>query len=173
MNNEVETIFSELEDMRNTYFSSDVFNGDIYQRKEADKWSVGEVIYHCYLLLKLTRIVSEVYLPSARLIRRTAGLKPKSYYNEMENIYLGPTMKAPKILEPKMKREFSKGELRLMLERETGRLKTLISRQDDKDIYWIRYPDPVPNFPNVIQTVKLIKIHETHHYKILMERELK
>ncbi len=168
---ELEDIFEELETLRDDYFCTDEFNDDIYKRADPDKWSVGEVIYHCYLLLKLTRQLSEAYVPLSRTFMKLSRRSPEYYDSKMENIYAGETMKAPEILVPKMKREYSKGELRLMLEAETHRLKQCLGGLGKDELYWIRYPDPVPNYPNVIQTVKIAKIHEAHHYKIVLERE--
>lgn len=171
MNKEIRQAFDELEALRDEYFKTDEFNGNIYRRTHSDKWSIGEVIYHCYLLMKLTRQASEVYLPVSRLFIKISRFKAREYNGEMENIYAGPTMKAPKILEPDMDRRYSKGALRLMLEEETGKLKEMVRDLNDDEAYTIRYPDPVPDCPNVVQTVKLLLIHEKHHYDVLMERE--
>lgn len=171
MNHEIEKAFKELEALRDDYFQTEEFNGDIYKRAEPDKWSIGEVIYHCYLLLKLARQFSEIYLPMAKLVIKIGGIKAREQNGHMHNIYAGPTMKAPKILEPEMERRYSKGELRLMLEEETEKLKSVVSGLTDREAYAIRYPDPVPGWPNVVQMIKVGLIHEQHHYDILMKRE--
>ncbi|SDK89561.1 DinB family protein [Lacicoccus qingdaonensis] len=171
MNKEIRQAFDELEALRDEYFKTDEFNGNIYRRTHSDKWSIGEVVYHCYLLLKLTRQASLVYLPLSRMVMKIGRFKTAEYNGEMENIYAGPTMKAPKILEPDMDKLYSKGELRLMLEEETEKLKRLAEKLSDDEAYTIRYPDPVPDYPNVVQSVKLLLIHEKHHYNVLMERE--
>lgn len=170
MDSRLEEIFDELETLRNDYFSTHEFNDDIYKRVVADKWSVGEVIYHCYLLLKITRQLSEVYIPLSKMYVHLFHRTPKYYDGGMENIYAGETMKAPFILVPDMKRRYSKGELRLMLESETDKLKQCLKDLNKDELYWIRYPDPVPGYPNIIQTMKVAKIHEAHHYKIVLER---
>ena len=120
MNDEIKQTFDELEVLRNEYFKTTEFNGETHKRARADKWSIGEFIYHCYLLMKLTRQASAVYLPVSRFLINVSRFKAKEYNGEMENIYAGPTMKALKFLEPDMNRRYSKGELRLMLEEETG-----------------------------------------------------
>ncbi len=171
MNKEIERTFDELEVLRDHYFSTEAFNGDIYKRPVPDKWSIGEVIYHCYLLLKLTRQFSQIYLPAARPAVKICGIKTCEFNGHMENIYAGPTMKAPKILVPKMERRYSKGELRLMLEAETERIRELLQDLSDAEVYTIRYPDPVPDYPNIVQWMKLVLIHEKHHYEVLMKRE--
>lgn len=171
MNEEIRKSFDELEVLRDEYFKTAEFNGEIHKRVQNDKWSIGEVIYHCYLLLKLTRQASEVYLPVSRLLIKMSIFKTEEHNGEMENIYAGATMKAPKFLEPDMDRRYSKGELRLMLEEETEQLKKLVQNLSDDEAYSIRYPDPIPDYPNVVQTVKLLLIHEKHHYHVLMERE--
>lgn len=55
-----------------------------------------------------------------QILINVSRFKAKEYNGEMENIYAGPTMKALKFLEPDMNRRYSKDELRLMLEEETG-----------------------------------------------------
>ena len=40
-----------------------------------------------------------------------------------------------------MDEKYSKGELRLMLEEETGKLKKLVQNLSDDEAYTIRYPD--------------------------------
>jgi len=93
--------------------------------------------------------------------------------DDMSNIYSGKTMKAPFILKPKMKREYTLTELRGLLEEETEKLKTCVASLTKEQCYWIRYPDPVPDYPNVMQVVKLLRIHEEHHYRVVMKREAK
>lgn len=172
MNSEIAEAFEELEEVRDFYFRTPEFNGDIYRRAKADKWSIGEVLYHCYLLLRYTRIMTQVYVPPARLLMKIGRLKPENHHAPMHNIYADDTpMKAPKIIEPDMERRYSKGELRLMLEEETDKLKELAGRLNDDEVYWIRFPDPVAMYPNIVQAVKVAKIHEAHHYNVLMKRE--
>lgn len=170
MHRELEEIFEELEALRNDYFSTVEFNDDLYKRDVPDKWSVGEVIYHCWLLLKYFRMLSGMYNPPARAFLKLYRQPPAEYDAHMENIYAGETMKAPAILVPDMKREYSKGELRMMLEDETEKLKRTLDGLDSDALYRIRYPDPVAGCPNIIQSVKLAKIHEAHHYGIVLER---
>ena len=170
MHRELEELFEELEALRNDYFSTDEFNDDLYKRDVPEKWSVGEVICHCWLLLKYFRMISRVYNPPARMLLKLSCQSPAGYDAHMENIYAGETMKAPAFLVPDMKREYSKGELRMMLEVQTEKLKRALEGLDRDALYRIRYPDPVAGWPNIIQSVKLAKIHEAHHYGIVLER---
>ena len=173
MNDELSKLFNEIEDLRNDYFSTEEFNGTIHRRAIDDKWSIAEVVYHCYLLVKLFRQISAVYIPSARIYMKSTGQKPHTYNGEIENIYAGETMKAPSVLVPKMDRKYTKGELRMLLEQETDKVKRQMERLSTDEIYWIRYPDPVADYPNIFQAVKLALIHEAHHYSILLDRERK
>lgn len=50
-------------------------------------------------------------------------------------------------------------------------MKKLVQNLSDEEAYSIKYPDPIPDYSNVVQTVKLLLIHEKHHYHVLMERE--
>lgn len=169
---EFEEVFTELEEMRNEYFKTPEFNGDIHKRVVRNKWSIEEVLYHCYLLLKFTRQASEVYLPAGKIAMKLSSGKPKDYNGNMNNIYEGPEpMPAPCILIPKVNNDYSKGELRLMMEDETEKMKKLVGKLSKDEAYWITYPDPVPDYPNTVQTVKLLQIHEAHHYNVLMQRE--
>ncbi|MEF3329739.1 DinB family protein [Oceanobacillus oncorhynchi] len=166
-------LFDELQTMRDNYFHTEIFNSSIHNRAVPNKWSVAESIYHCYLLLKLTRITSVYYLPIACAYMKVRRPKVKRYMDDMSNIYSGKTMKAPFILKPKMKREYTLTELRDLLEEETEKMKKCVASLTKEQCYWIRYPDPVPGYPNVIQVVKLLKIHEEHHYRVVLEREAK
>ncbi|MCT1901537.1 DinB family protein [Oceanobacillus sojae] len=158
--------------MRDKYFHTAIFKSSIHTRTVPDKWSIAESIYHCYLLLKLTRITSAYYLPMARFYMKLRRPQIKRYIDNMENIYRGKTMKAPFILKPRMKREYTLEELRDLLEEETEKMKSCVDSLTKEQCYWIRYPDPVPDYPNVVQVVKLLRIHEEHHYMVVMEREI-
>ncbi|WP_080871993.1 hypothetical protein [Oceanobacillus timonensis] len=173
MQNDLSLLFEELHTMRDTYFHTDIFKSSIHKRVVPDKWSVAESIYHCYLLLKLTRLTSAYYLPVARIYMKLRRPKVKRYNGEMSNIYRKKTMKAPFILKPKMKREYTLIELRELLEAETEKLKNCVAYLTKEQCYWIKYPDPVPAYPNVVQVVKLLRIHEEHHYTVVIEREQK
>lgn len=169
MHHELETVFNKLETTRNLYFGSAPFNGDIHSRVVTDKWSIAESIYHCYKLLKITRLTLQIYLPLAKPI---VNLRKSVQHNRtMPNIYEGKTMPAPIVLFPGDVSHLSKGDLRNMLEEETEQIKSMIKKLSDKEIFGIRLPDPVPNFPNILQTIKLAEIHERHHYKIVSERQ--
>ncbi|MFD1415828.1 DinB family protein [Oceanobacillus jeddahense] len=171
MYKELSPLFEEIQTVRDNYFDTEIFNSSIHTRAVPDKWSVAESIYHCYLLLKLTRVTTAYYVPVARVYMRLRRPKVKRYIDEMPNIYRGKTMKAPFILKPKMKRDYTLIELRELLEEETEKMKHSVDHLTQKECYWIRYPDPVPKYPNVVQVVKLLRIHEEHHYMVVMERE--
>lgn len=171
MRKEFSLLFDEIQTMRDKYFNTAMFKSSIHIRAVPDKWSVAESIYHCYLLLKLTRITSAYYLPVARFYMKIRRPRIKRYIDDMENIYRKKTMKAPFILKPKMKREYTLVELRDLLEEETEKMKLCIESLAKEQCYWIRYPDPVPRYPNVVQVVKLLRIHEEHHYTVVIERE--
>lgn len=169
MNNEMQEAFENLEQMRNAYFASLEFNCDIHTRVLDDKWSIAESIYHCYKLLKLTRLGLQAYLPFARPIINLVPCDNQN--NDMPNIYSGKTMKAPFILIPGNVDHLEKGDLRNLLEVETRKVQNLVKNLTQKEIYCIRLPDPVPNYPNIIQGIKLLEIHERHHYEVVIERQ--
>ncbi|WP_414043184.1 DinB family protein [Macrococcus sp. EM39E] len=169
MHPEIETAFNDLHQLRDEYFSSPIFINEINKHVAQDKWSVGEVIYHCYLLLKLTRQFTKYYVPIAK---HCVAVIPNhsSYNNDMHNIYAGKTMKAPAILNPKLNVEYRLEDLFDLLEAETELLKEQVGLLNDQQVQKIRYPDPVPKYPNVVQVVKLLYIHEKHHYEVVSAR---
>ncbi len=172
MHPEIEVAFNNLHQLRKDYFSSSIFINELNKHVEQDKWSVGEVIFHCYLLLKLTRQFSKYYVPIAK---HCVALIPNrtSYNNDMHNIYAGKTMKAPFILTPKLNVEYHLQDLFDLLETETELLKEHVGLLNDQQVQKIRFPDPVPNYPNVVQVIKLLYIHEKHHYEVVSARNMK
>ncbi|WP_240837751.1 DinB family protein [Macrococcoides goetzii] len=169
---EIESAFRDLDTLRSDYFASSTFINETNRHVEPDKWSVGEVIYHCYLLLKLTRQFSQYYLPIARMVVK---MLPSAHSNNtnMNNIYAGKTMKAPFILNPKRNHHYHLDELLQLLDDETLALKKILMNLSEHQTLRIKFPDPVPKYPNVVQVVKLLYIHEKHHYEVVSARNEK
>ena len=168
-NKDINHIFDELQQLRDEYYSQDVFCENIHHRVVTNKWSVAEVVYHCYLLVRFTRQFSEYYLGFAKKIYKFI---PETKDHYMANIYLGKTMKAPKILEPRLSKEYTIDELREMIDKESDKIQKMFNTLSKEQQQRIRFPDPIPHYPNVIQTVKLLLIHEKHHYEIVRRREM-
>src|SRR5699024_5752540 len=102
-----------------------------------DKWSVGETVYHLYLLARLFYKTSAIYMPIAYPV---ACLRRKKTYNRfIHDIYKtyridnGKPMPAPSILIPPsgLEKKYNFTEVQNLLDVETGRLKRLLSTIPD------------------------------------------
>ncbi|QXE03300.1 DinB family protein [Terribacillus sp. DMT04] len=137
-----------------------------------DKWSIGETYYHLYLLLKRFRQLNLAYIPLAKRFIRTGKRRP--YKTEIADIYQayrnkhGKPMRAPSILLPPKdihtKLQFQ--QLKQDLHHETNRLERMVGSIDNETAGHIRYPDPLAHYPNLIQSIHLIGIHEQHHFNL-------
>lgn len=79
----------------------------LWERPKENKWSVGETIYHLYLIAKMLRIAATVTIPCTKSYARIVRNKP--FYSDINDIYKdynekrGKGMKAPFILNPTKK----------------------------------------------------------------------
>lgn len=130
---ELQIEFDKLQEIRNFYFESEAFNDDINRRVVDDKWSIAESIYHCYLLLRITRLAVAWYVPAAKVVMKLPfGIR---HDEDMDNIYAGKVMNAPFVLVPPAESEFTKGELRLLLEQETSRIYEMLDTLTERSIW--------------------------------------
>lgn len=152
-------------------------NSQEYRNKEwikpqPDKWSIGETYYHLYLLLKRFRQLNKIYIPVSKpfsLLRKHA-----SYETKIEDIYTayrerrGKPMKAPFILLPpkKVENKIEFVQLKEALHNETLKLEKMVSAIDNTIAGRIHYPDSLARYPNLIQSIHLIGIHEQHHFQL-------
>ncbi|WP_366248519.1 DinB family protein [Terribacillus aidingensis] len=143
-----------------------------WMRPQPDKWSIGETYYHLYLLLKRFRQLNKVYIPVSKPF--SVFKKRASYQTKIEDIYRayrekhGKPMKAPSILLPPkgIESKVKFDQLKHDLHKETILLKIMVSEIDNAIAGHIRYPDPLAHYPNLIQSVQLIGIHEQHHFRL-------
>lgn len=137
-----------------------------------DKWSVGETIYHLVLMVRLVRKFSTFYLPVMTLYANLRKARP--YKTETYNIYAEYSqmkkrpMKAPFVLMPpkNVSQKYHFTDIQQLLDSETARLKNKLSRMDERVAGQIYYPDPIAHYPNVIQSIHLLAIHEQHHFDL-------
>ncbi|WP_058307084.1 DinB family protein [Gracilibacillus massiliensis] len=136
------------------------------------KWSFGETYYHLYLMVKRFRQLNKIYVPIYKpiaTIRRRA-----SYKTDIHDIYAEYTqnnkqpMKAPSVLLPPkgIQDKIMFEEIIINLETETHILEEGLANIPDDIAGQIRYPDPIAYYPNLIQSINLIGIHEKHHFNL-------
>ncbi|MGG0237684.1 DinB family protein [Bacillus rhizoplanae] len=165
--------FQTLRQQRHCFFQKIQFisNDKLWDQKEG-KWSIGEHIYHLYLILRMVKVATKfsfVLIPYAEMRRK------KSFANQIHDIYTeykekhGRGMRAPFILVPpkKVLHTMDKEELKKLLLNETDTLRELVINIEEDIAGHIVFFDPMANYPNLIQAIQLLAIHEEHHYKII------
>ncbi|WP_254593544.1 DinB family protein [Terribacillus sp. AE2B 122] len=143
-----------------------------WMRPQPDKWSIGETYYHLYLLLNRFRQLNKFYIPVGKPFSKACRRTP--YKTEIEDIYKayrekhGKPMKAPSILLPpkNIERKIQFKQLKQDLHNETFQFKRVVSGIESNIAGNIRYPDPLAHYPNLIQSIHLIGIHEQHHFRL-------
>ncbi|WP_332645345.1 DinB family protein [Lysinibacillus sp. 54212] len=141
-----------------------------WERPQEDKWSIGETYYHLYLMIKLFRQLNKSFLPIAKPVAKLRSEKP--YKLHSEDIFTEYTakhnkpMKAPFVLMPPkdIKEKISFQWILSELDIETRYLQKILSNISDNVAGHIRYPDPIAHYPNLIQCINILGIHEKHHF---------
>ncbi|WP_338753031.1 DinB family protein [Bacillus sp. FJAT-52991] len=169
----MESHFQTITDQRIT-FSNEMNNhlDHPWIRPYKEKWSIGETYYHLYLMVKRIRQLNSVYIP---LMTPVASIrKKKTFKTKSEDVFKAfeqkhkRAMKAPFLLMPpkELDKSYTFRNLEQMLESETEKLKKLVDQMDERVAGQIYYPDPYAHYPNLIQSIHLIAIHEKHHFEI-------
>lgn len=170
----IQSYFDLIEIQRDVFYQ-DIMNEikDPWKRPQADKWSVGETIYHLMLLARLVRKFSSIYLP---VMMPYGHLRKKRLYKtEIHNIYEAYNhvkkrpMRAPFLLVPPgiLSQKYNFADVQELLRTETAQLKIKLSGIDEHVAGQIKYPDPIAHYPNIIQSVHLLAIHEQHHFTLV------
>jgi hypothetical protein len=144
----------------------------LWHRKDDGKWSVGEHLYHLYLILRMVKVATKlsfVLIPYAKMKRN------KPFKTEIHDIYAefkekkGRGMKAPKILVPpkRIRHSMDWRELKELLLNVTSELKALVKHIEEDIAGHILFLDPIAKYPNLIQAIQLLAIHEKHHFLIV------
>lgn len=78
-------------------------------------------------------------------------------------------MPAPFLLKPPtdLAQKTALQEVQDLLDTETNKLKVQLDNIEENIAGQIYFPDPIAHYPNVIQSVHLLAIHEQHHFKIV------
>ncbi|CAM3936034.1 DinB family protein [Alkalicoccus chagannorensis] len=142
----------------------------VWERPYPGKWSVGETYEHLYLLLRFMRRWQNLYLPAARL----TGLKTnRPYETENQDIYAhtmrkkGKAMPSPPMFKPKgLLKMPTARELERVLDSETHRIDWQLRGWTDAEAAAVRHPDPVAGWPNVLQGLHTVILHERHHFAL-------
>jgi hypothetical protein len=176
---QIQAYFKLIENQRYDFYNTIAESGvDPQNRPLPDKWSVNETIYHLVLMVRLVRRFSSFYLPIMLPYGKLRKNRP--YKIATYNIYEEFTqnkkksMNAPFVLTPPKNIHQKKDlkELQQLLNFETDKLKNKLSKLDERVAGQIRYPDPIANYPNVVQSVHLLAIHEQHHFDLTLNYEL-
>ncbi|WP_155590019.1 DinB family protein [Lysinibacillus cavernae] len=145
---------------------------ELWRRTLEDKWSIGEHFYHLYLIFKMLHKATKYsffLLPIAKMRRN------KPFATEIHNIFeeyqanKGKGMRAPGILVPPKKIRFalSSHDIEQLLLNETLALQQFVKDIEEDIAGHIIFPDPIANYPNLIQAIQLLAIHERHHFEIV------
>ena len=144
----------------------------LWHRKEDGKWSIGEHLYHLYLIIRMLKVATKfslILIPYAKIKRNTP------YATEIHDIYAefkekkGRGMKAPWILVPPKRIRYSMDgiELEQLLLNETNEMEALVKNIEEDIAGQIVFLDPIAKYPNLIQAIQLLAIHEKHHFIII------
>ncbi|MFD1361853.1 DinB family protein [Lentibacillus salinarum] len=165
--------FQHLEQQRIVFYHDPVIQAaDPWKSPQPGKWSIGETLYHLILMVRMLRRFSYVYIPVMLPIARLRRKKP--YQTETSDIYKGfrekkkRPMKAPFIINPPagLETKYNFTRIQEQLDMETKMLKERLQTIEEDIAGHIRYPDPVADYPNLIQCVHLLAIHEYHHFEV-------
>ncbi|OZU88741.1 hypothetical protein CIL03_10670 [Virgibacillus indicus] len=170
----IEHYFHLVKQQREAFYHElTVNNIDPWRVPKAGKWTVGETLYHLVLMVRLVRRFSIFCIPVMTPIAYLR--KNRTYKTEIHDIYQEynqkkrKPMKAPFLLNPpkNLERKQTPAEIKALLESETSKLIKDIEHIDERIAGHIHYPDSIAFYPNLIQSVQLIAIHENHHYKLV------
>ncbi|WP_426950635.1 DinB family protein [Bacillus mycoides] len=166
--------FHTLHVQRNQFFPElhSLSQEQLWHRKEDGKWSIGEHFYHLYLIARMLKVAIKF---SFTLIHYAKLRKKAPFATDMHDIYAeykekhGKGMKAPWILIPSKKVYYSMNvnELEELFSRETDEIKKLVQNIEEDIAGHIVFLDPIARYPNLIQSIQLLAIHEKHHFSIM------
>ncbi|MGE7948136.1 DinB family protein [Lysinibacillus sp. NPDC093688] len=166
--------FHTLQEQRTHYLPciQSLSQEQLWHREKEEKWSIGEHFYHLYLILKMLKTATKFSLlltPYAKMRRN------KPFATEIHDIYeeyknkKGRGMRAPGILVPPSKIRFTlnSDEIEQLLVNETSAMQELVKNIEEDIAGHIVFPDPIAHYPNLIQSIQLLAIHEKHHFRMI------
>lgn len=166
--------FQKLKQQRDAFYHDSAISfTNAWSRPMPDKWSIGETLYHLVLMTKLFRRFSVFYIPLMQpvaYIRRNKAYKTEIHdiYQEFRNKKKRP-MNAPFPIKPPdgLEGKWKFDEVQALLENETDKLMRNLNDMEQNIAGQIYYPDPIAGYPNLVQCVHLLGIHEQHHFTIV------
>ncbi|MEO4053956.1 DinB family protein [Solibacillus sp. CAU 1738] len=171
--------FITIEEQRKSLFPTleSLSMTKLWGKPEENKWSIGESVYHLFLITKMLRVAAIITIPCTKFYAQM--MRNKSFEHSINDIYKdykekhGKNMKAPFILNPSKKiyKTMNFVQLNQLLVDETLKLSKIVENIDEDIAGHIIFLDPVANYPNLIQAIQLIAIHEAHHFRII-QRDL-
>ncbi|WP_174616114.1 DinB family protein [Virgibacillus ihumii] len=170
--------FQRLDQQRTLFFNSETIDfSRVFIRPFPNKWSVGETLYHLVLMIKFFRRFSQFYIPVTTPVARLRRKKP--FKTEIHDIYREHTekqkgpMDAPKIIVPPpgLAEKYNFEEIKEILVMETVKLRMDVNHIEQDIAGHICYPDPIAYYPNLLQSVQLLAIHEQHHFNLVRKYE--
>ncbi|MBR3118256.1 MAG: DinB family protein [Oceanobacillus sp.] len=173
---EMEKHFNKLIKQREAFYHNRTLNFERgWNRPFPDKWSIGETLYHLFLMVKLFRRFSNFYIPV--MLPLAYVRKQQSYKTEIHNIYeeykdkKKRSMRAPSLIMPPsgLDNKWNVTEIEWFLEYETEQLKNILKHIPQDVAGQIYYPDPIAHYPNLIQSIHLIAVHEKHHFDLTLK----
>ncbi|WP_085993279.1 DinB family protein [Oceanobacillus senegalensis] len=170
----IESYFQLVESQRKVFYGYiDELGEAPWKRPLPEKWSIGESLYHLMLMVRLVRRISIFYFPIMLPYAHFRSSRP--YKTKIHNIYeeynqmKRRPMKAPFLLMPpkNLSQKYQFTDVQELLTIETTKLKEKVINIDERVTGQIRYPDPIAYYPNVIQSIQLLAIHEQHHFDLM------
>lgn len=170
--------FKQLNQQREAFFNDENIDfSRAFIRPFPDKWSSGETLYHLVLMIRFFRKLSRVYIPALSPVAHLRKKKP--YNSELHDIYQEYTdkkkrpMNAPKVIIPPsgLAEKYNFKEIREMLAFETVKLRMDLNHIEQDIAGNIYFPDPIAHYPNLLQCVQLLAMHEQHHFNLVKKYE--
>ncbi|WP_164669725.1 DinB family protein [Virgibacillus doumboii] len=167
-----------MERQREFFYQNSGLNFDVaWQRPLPDKWSIDETMYHLVLMVRMFRRFSVVYVPAMLPVALLRKKKP--YKTEIHDIYKEYNqqkkrpMNAPFLIKPpsNVSDKWRFEDIKDLLELETARLKSNLKNIEEDVAGQIYYPDPIAGYPNLVQCIHLLAIHEQHHFNLVKKYE--
>lgn len=171
---QINRYLEHLKQQRDTFYGESGLDfGDAWKRPQPDKWSIGETVYHLVLMVRLFRRFSTVYVPVMLPVAHMRKNKPykvatHDIYKQYNQQKKRP-MNAPFLIKPPvgLDRKWSFEQVINLLDHETDKLTSSISDVEQDVAGQIYYPDPIAEYPNLIQSMHLLAIHEQHHFDLV------
>ncbi len=167
MNSKIKLQFNKLEELKTNLLDqlSKLSDQEINFKPEPDQWSLGQVMFHLYLVEQ--RIVEYISKKSqdADNLEKT-GVK-EAWRNSLLHLLLKLPLKfkAPKVVVDAMPDSINMKQLANDWELNRNGLEELLNKQQDKHLHLKIFKHPRVGYINMFQTMSFIYAHHQHHLK--------